>query len=517
MTHSLSLSLNSLNRLVDWFIPPDVAADREMSKQARIFLISHLFGPFLGNVVPAALYLLDPTPGIEVAVLAISITGFWLFPFVLRAIGHYNVLAVLSVQNLIFCILWSIYYWGGVTSPTLPWVLTIPLLAFFYIGSAQSLRAIMLGLFAVNFTAFYFIYFWGTPPQNDMPFAAMQGLGLVSTVAASLYVIMMALFYAKVLASQAELETEMKQHLITAVELRRATEEAERAGAAKADFLAKMSHELRTPLNAVIGYSQMLLEDAADEGDEEMETDLEKIHSAGHHLLKLVNEILDLIKIESGRMELFNEPAVFATMLSEAVEECRPAAVANRNTIVLDLDKAPGTITCDSAKAKQVLSQILDNAAKFTENGTITVAAERTGSGEDETFIIRVQDTGIGIPADQIGNLFEHFSVYNDASTSKYGGTGLGLAISKKLSQLMGGDVTAESTKGVGSTFTIALPARPPEQDSPPAEEDIDLKEAEEKLEAARNALGLLTSEVARKTGSGTGSVSSEQSVASNG
>ena len=292
-------AITALDRFVNFFIPAAIAADRDTRNRAHVFLVSHILGPIIGNVVPAALYVFDPNPGYEVAVLAVSITSFWLFPFVLRGGANYNVLALASVQNLTFCILWSCYFYGGVTSPTLPWVLTIPLLAFFYLGSSAKLRVIVMVMFACNVAVFSALYQSGYSTKSDLPSAAMQGLGLVSTIAAALYVAMMALYYAKIQASQSEIENEMREHMATASELRLATEEAERAGAAKADFLAKMSHELRTPLNAVIGYSQILLEDAEDEGDRESIADLEKIHSAGHHLLKLVNEVLDLSKDRS--------------------------------------------------------------------------------------------------------------------------------------------------------------------------------------------------------------------------
>lgn len=464
MSISLPTSLSALNSLVDWFIPAEIAADREMRKQARLFLISHLFGPFIGNVVPLALFVLDPAPGFEVAVLAASITGFWIFPFVLKAFGRYNLLALVSIQNLIFCILWSCYFYGGVTSPTLPWVLTIPILAFFYLGSAPSLRLIVLGMFVINFAVFCAFYFAGHSRPMRLDFAALQGLGLVSTIAASLYVTMMALFYAKVLASQGELEAEMKGHLATAVELRRATEEAERAGAAKADFLAKMSHELRTPLNAVIGYSQILLEDAADENDAEAAADLERIHSAGHHLLKLVNEVLDLSKIEAGKMELSNENVDFAGLVRDLVEELRPAAKRNGNGISLQVHGNPGIIVCDASKLRQAIFQILDNAVKFTEGGQIIVSAARGLGPLGDSVSLHVRDTGIGIPPRQIEQLFEQFTVVDDASASKYGGTGLGLALSRKLCRLMGGEIFAESALGQGSVFTIVLPAAPPAQ-----------------------------------------------------
>jgi signal transduction histidine kinase len=458
MKAKLAKILAALDRLVSYFIPPEVAADRDARNRAHVFLVSHILGPFIGNVVPIALYVLDPVPGYQVAVLAISITAFWIFPFLLRAGAPYNPLALVSIQNLIFCILWSCYFYGGVTSPTLPWVLVIPLLAFFYLGSSKSLRLIVMVMFTANLAIFSSFYLFGYPIKNDLPVAAMQGLGLVSTVAASLYVAMMALYYAKILASQTELESEMRQHMATASALRLATEEAERAGAAKAEFLAKMSHELRTPLNAVIGYSQILLEHAEDEGDSESIADLNKIHSAGQHLLKLVNEVLDLSKIEAGKMELDLEETNLAALLIEIVEAVRPAARKNGNEIFCTIAPNLGTALCDAGKFRNMAGQLLDNAVKFTHNGKVEVVAERQRDGSCDDLVIHVIDTGIGIAADQITNLFEKFTVADDSSTSKYGGTGLGLALSQKLCKLMGGEVFVESELGKGSRFTVRLP-----------------------------------------------------------
>ena len=196
---NLTQLIVALDRLLNYFIPPDIMADREACKRANVFLISHILGPFIGNVVPGTIYFIDPHPGYQVAVLAISITSFWIFPFLLRARVPYNALALVSVQNLIFCILWSCYFYGGVTSPTLAWVLTIPLLAFFYLGSSASLRMIVIGLFVVNLAIFVGFYLYGYQPiKSELPAAAMQGLGLISTIAAAIYVAMMALYYAKV-------------------------------------------------------------------------------------------------------------------------------------------------------------------------------------------------------------------------------------------------------------------------------------------------------------------------------
>ena len=248
---AISITVDKLNVFVDWFIPANMVNDVDMRKQARIFLYSHLFGPFIGNTVPLALYCFDPKPGYQITILAAAISGFWLFPFLLRAFGHYYLLATISLQNLIFCILWSCYFYGGETSPTLPWVLTIPLLALFYVGSSPLMRLVVLALFAVNLAGFLYLYNVVGHPVSSMPVGAMQSLGIVSTVATSLYVTMMAMFYANALAAQVELGAEMREHMAKSTELRVALKEAERAGAAKSAFLAKFSHELRTPLNAI--------------------------------------------------------------------------------------------------------------------------------------------------------------------------------------------------------------------------------------------------------------------------
>jgi len=456
MKIQLAKMIAALDRVVDYFIPPTLSADRDARNRAHVFLVSHILGPFIGNVVPIALYVLDPAPGYETAVLAVSITAFWIFPFLLKAGAPYNPLALVSIQNLIFCILWSCYFYGGVTSPTLPWVLVIPLLAFFYLGSSRTLGVIVMIMFAANLAVFSSFYLFGHGIRDNLPLAAMQGLGLVSTVAASLYVTMMALYYAKIQASQAEIESEMRQHMATASALRLATEEAERAGAAKAEFLAKMSHELRTPLNAVIGYSQELLEDA--EFESKHVEDLTRIHSAGLHLLKLIDEVLDLSKIEAGKMELDLEETDLTLLLGEAIQAAGPAARKNGNEIICRFNPNLGTALCDPGKFRNMIGQLLDNAAKFTQDGRIEVIAERQVERHGDKLVIKIIDTGIGIAPDKIPDLFENFTVGDDSSTSKYGGTGLGLALSQKLCNLMDGEILVQSKLGEGSCFTICMP-----------------------------------------------------------
>jgi signal transduction histidine kinase len=473
---SMSATLAKLNELVDWFIPKRIGADREMRKQARMFLYSHIFGPFIGNTVPLALYLFNPTPGYDIAVLTVLINSFWLYPFVLRATGRYYLLSVISIENLTVCILLNCYFYGGISSPTLPWLLTIPLLAFFYVGHSAKMRTVVLTQLAINLGVFSLLYSMGAPAASGMSATATGALGLVSTVAAALYVSMMALFYANALQSQVELEAEMREHEITAAALRQATDDAQRAGAAKTDFLAKMSHELRTPLNAVIGYSEILLEDAVDEDDQDCVADLKKIHSAGHNLLKLVNEVLDLSKIDAGKMEVFNEYADCAGILRNAAQPYLQPAREAGIELVIDAPAALGTIHTDVMKINQTLGELLDNAVKHTQKGKVTLKGVRIVGERGDEFLISVADTGAGIAAERFPNLFEQFNAAADVSATKYGGTNLGLSLSKKLCRLLQGDISVESELGVGSCFTIRLPAEPRGGDlaDEPAQEAVD-------------------------------------------
>jgi signal transduction histidine kinase len=224
----------------------------------------------------------------------------------------------------------------------------------------------------------------------------------------------------------------------------------------KSQFLANMSHELRTPLNAIIGVSEMLREDA-----EALKQDLEpldRVLGAGRHLLALINDILDLSKIEAGRMELQLEPFALAPLIANVVKTIEPLAAKNANQVAVQCDAEIGTLHADQMRLRQALLNLMSNANKFTDHGTITIDARQGQEGSRGSVTVSVADTGIGMTAEQMGKLFQEFSQASSATASKYGGTGLGLAISRRFCQMMGGDITVESELGRGSTFTIRLP-----------------------------------------------------------
>jgi PAS domain S-box-containing protein len=246
--------------------------------------------------------------------------------------------------------------------------------------------------------------------------------------------------------------TKLKQH---EAELAAARDAADEANRTKSSFLANMSHELRTPLNAIIGYSEILQENAVDKGDKDSADDLQKIESAGRHLLGLINNILDLSKIEAGRMDVFIEAIDIQALLEEVQSIVRPLTDKSENVIKLNCPADVGTFRSDQTKVKQCLLNLLSNANKFTSKGTLTLTVARE-SGSRVCF--GVSDTGIGMTKEQLDRLFQPFCQSDASTTKRFGGTGLGLAITKHFCTLLGGDVTVESTPGKGSTFIIKLP-----------------------------------------------------------
>ncbi|NJO86039.1 MAG: hypothetical protein HC818_05140, partial [Synechococcaceae cyanobacterium RM1_1_27] len=238
-----------------------------------------------------------------------------------------------------------------------------------------------------------------------------------------------------------------------------AREAAETANQSKSQFLANMSHELRTPMNAIIGYTEILMEEAEEEELDSFVPDLQKIHGAAKHLLSLINDVLDLSKIEAGKMDLYLETFDLDAMIQDVASTIQPLADKNGNRVVVRQAEALGSIHGDATKLRQNLFNLLSNACKFTHQGNVYLDVARRQNQGREWVFFRIRDSGIGMTTEQISRLFQAFTQADQATTRKYGGTGLGLVITRRFCQMMGGDIKVESELGQGSTFTFWIPA----------------------------------------------------------
>jgi signal transduction histidine kinase len=453
-------------KFIDWFIPAEAKLERSKRELAQNFVFTHLFGPLLSQSIAVFLYLSDPHRDAACWTVIACIWLFWTLPFVYKMSCNLQLSALISVELLAFTSLFGAYFYGGVSSPFLPWLIVSLLLGFFYLSERPIL---VLGLFTFNILGFVLAYLlWGFPTL--LSHEQLSTVGWISILSATIYMSWMAIYYANMITVGSDLEREAERHRETAVRLREAKDMADEANRAKSIFLAKMSHELRTPLNAVIGFSEILLEGVEFEGkNSRKKPDLERINSAGKHLLSLVTDVLDLSKIESNHVELKIEQFDLNDMVREVVATVQPMVAEKKNKLVVRCPSNLGIVSTDQTKLRQAALNLLSNAAKFTEAGTIILSAQRRKHQAGDWIEIQVQDTGIGINESEIGRLFQNFGQASQATSSKYGGTGLGLALSQKLCALMGGGISATSEPGRGSCFTIRVLAWMTEQQ--PAEE----------------------------------------------
>jgi signal transduction histidine kinase len=297
----------------------------------------------------------------------------------------------------------------------------------------------------------------GSFPER-VPLSELSTVGMISVLCATLYTSMMAIYYAYVTTAQSALRQEIDKRLLTMARLQKAKQEAERANDAKAVFLAKMNHQLRTPLNAIIGYSEILLEDIEPDSDSPAHSDLKTINDAGRHLLSLVSDVLHMPKIESADVAISLRPVNLASCLDEVVATCRNLVSQNGNEFIFEKAGDLGIIDTDETRLRQILINLLGNAGKFTRDGTVWLRANRVATATGEDLVIAVEDTGIGIPEDEISGLFTDFNHASSVTSQSYGGTGLGLAVSQKLAHLLDGEIAVQSQPGRGSKFTVRIP-----------------------------------------------------------
>jgi len=459
---------DGLLRYVDWFIPEEARRERSELGRARNFVMTHVFGPALGQSISVFLYLTDPVRGLACWTVIACITAFWTLPLALKLTRSLQLVALISVQMLTFVTLFGSYFYGGVSSPFLPWLLVALLLGFFYLSDRPML---VLGVLTANLMGFYLAYSWqGGFPQH-LPHAALSTVGLISVFSATVYMSWMAVYYVSMIALKSDLEVEAQRHRGTAVRLRQAKDAADRANRAKSIFLAKMSHELRTPLNAVIGYSELLLEQ--NEGDEaraDKLADLRRINAAGRHLLSLVTDVLDLSSIEANTIVISPEPFELGDFVEGVVSTVQPLLDKNGNTLLVRAAEPLGSVNTDQTKLRQAVLNLLSNAAKFTQAGTVTLSVRRDQKPGGDWIELGVGDTGIGIADSDLPKLFQDFGQATAGTQNKYGGTGLGLALSQKFCALMGGGISVRSEIGRGSTFTIRVPATLSAEETAPSE-----------------------------------------------
>ena len=442
--------------VVSFFMPDAVDGGQRFARQARMFIMSHLVGPILAGPAILALYLYDPTPGPDLVILAVTVTAFWIFPFLVRGGFSLKALIFASLALVHFGIFWSCFFYNGVASPTIVWMLIVPILGACYLGGDRDLQPFLAVLSASSVALFFLAYAIFDPDPNDVPSAAMLGMGSVNTIGVLCYVAFMAVYYARIFDAGVELEVEVERRRELAEELREAVVEADQASATKSGFLARMSHELRNPLHSILGYGQLLKEEAIERGDGQFHCDTVRILNAGFHLIRLIDMILNLSKLEAGRMKFDFQQHCVITVVLNVVERHRSSLEAGGNSVEIDLDPKLGMAKWDASRVGEVLGCLLSNASQHTRDGIIAVSGRRDDADPSMIRMV-VSDTGCGMSPDLLSALFRTFPVKEEYA-EQLKGTGLHLAIVGRLCAAMGGKITARSVLGRGSTFTVILP-----------------------------------------------------------
>ena len=493
------MQVNSISRIWEsvngWFTPAEIAAVPIESAKMRMFLVLHLLGPLL--VLPISILLLVSVAYSWPAwVINVAVCVFFSMPIVHKftAISLTRVNDI-SIQNFVFIIFFTAFHYGGYLSPFLTWLLVLPFVGAINRGVNAKPSRIIYFQIAIGLACFVAAYFWVGGFASHTPMDKIKHVALISNLAALSFMFLFANYYTHLIESRSGLIAENARHRQTLAKLTAAKNEAEKANQAKSEFLTNMSHELRTPLNAVIGYGEMLVEEAQYNARTQEVDDLKTINSAGKHLLSLVDDVLDLAKIEARQTQCKLETFPLKEFFRELESTARLLATKGANNFVAEKTKDLGEVTLDKTMLRQVVLNLLSNAAKFTESGQITLTVERFEQDQSDWISIAVEDTGIGIAEKNLDKLFQNFSQAEPSIPSQYGGTGLGLSISRKLCQLLGGDIEVHSVEGEGSCFTINIPAiavahqSQKDRTALDFEYELDAIDQSSSLEAVMNAL----------------------------
>ena len=421
-----------------------------------MFLVSHVCGPLIGLAMVSSLLMLDERSDFPLLVITGGVLAFWIYPVLLRLLGAFEILAFVSLQHLAAVILFTSFHYGGPSSPFFFWLLVVPLFGFFYLADSPRLRILVVVALVAEIALFFELYHLLEPARDRIPEAALGTVGLVSTLCASVYVSLMAWSHARLLASHSDLRRESDAHRRTAGELRLARDAAEAASRAKSEFLAMMSHELRTPLNAIIGFSEVMHAEQFGRLGDRYRGYAKDINESGQHLLEIINDILDIAKTESGRIELDDVEIDIAVAVEGALALVRSRAEKAELRLEARLPVGLPQLRADPRKLKQMLLNLLSNAIKFTPpGGTVTVGAKADRTG----LTISIRDTGIGIAETHIDHVTRPFYQVDNSLARRHEGTGLGLSIVEAMMKRHGGALRLESALGDGTTAFLDFPS----------------------------------------------------------
>lgn len=443
-TSRLSVQLGTA---LDYFIPHEMQASSASHRRARMFMLSHFFGPILGSSLPAYLYVMGISRDYRVGIFFALVLAFWIYPLLLRRTGRYQLLGFISIQNLIFCVFWACYAYGGLHSPFLPWMLIFPLLAFLYLPTTGRVRNLLIvQIFGSSLLFFTYMTSGAVLPSVDLQ--SLEVIGMISMASVAIYFAMMSTYFARMFDEQETFARETASIISTSGNVQQLTLAARQASVAKANFVASMSHELRTPLNSIIGYSQLLVEEAIDEDDEQSLSDLQKINMAGTHLLRLIDDILDYSRIDAGKMpvNVSRDRAgnCLALWVSTIEGRVRKGEVEVRAASV---GKGDPPITTDWSIVGNIVRLLAMASVPSQTAGTLFISVNSRSAGDLQIDVAFADSNGNTSNPSLPSESFEHG---HDSSATKYGGTGIESTLAQRFASLLGGAIEiAENRKGL--------------------------------------------------------------------